>query len=61
MTKNTAKEDRLQQGIFRLIEKYELPIQEAIDVLLNEDYPPLEDGDLGDVIFLLEEDLLEDY
>lgn len=40
-------EERLQEAIVRLLDHYDLPLTEALDLLFNEDYPPLIDGDLG--------------
>lgn len=41
-------DDRLRDGIMRLIEYYDLPRGEVWDVLHEEDYPPLIEGDLGE-------------
>lgn len=39
--------ERLREAVALLIEYYNLPLNEVRDLLYEEDYPPLEPGDLG--------------
>lgn len=39
--------ERLEAAVMLLIEHYSLPIGEVRALLYEEDYPPLEEGDLG--------------
>lgn len=50
MTNETKEEhqiERLQEAIALILDTYTLPLQEIKALLYAEDYPPLEEGDLG--------------
>lgn len=50
------KIERLQEGYKELIEVFNLPIEEVRALLFEEDYPPLDPGDLG----VLEEEMFRE-
>ena len=47
-TKESQQIERLQEAIALILDTYTLPLQEIKALLYAEDYPPLEEGDLGD-------------
>lgn len=53
--------ERLQEGIIRLIDHYDLPLGEVMAMLFDEDYPPLIPGDLGDYEAQLTEEMYEEF
>lgn len=48
--------ERLQNGYSAMIEVFNLPIEEVRALLFEEDYPPLDSGDLG----VLEEEMFRE-
>lgn len=47
-TEESQQIERLQEAIALILDSYTLPLQEIKALLYAEDYPPLEEGDLGD-------------